>query len=114
MTTTTGLKKGSAEVLILALLEHRPRHGYEVGKVIETRKRRRHLLLPRFSLPEAVSAGPTGLIRGAVGGEERTAAAPVGSIRRLHVAQDDARHDPRGSGVKPSRPAGNVAIPGGS
>ena len=31
------LKKGSAELLILALLEARPRHGYELGKLIETR-----------------------------------------------------------------------------
>jgi transcriptional regulator len=31
------LKKGSTELLILALLEARPRHGYEIGKLIETR-----------------------------------------------------------------------------
>ena len=31
------LKKGSTELLILALLEARPRHGYELGKLIETR-----------------------------------------------------------------------------
>lgn len=31
------LKKGSAELLILSLLEVRPRHGYEVRKLIETR-----------------------------------------------------------------------------
>ena len=31
------LKKGSIELLILALLEARPRHGYEIGKLIETR-----------------------------------------------------------------------------
>ena len=31
------LKKGSTELLILALLETRPRHGYEIGKLIETR-----------------------------------------------------------------------------
>jgi PadR family transcriptional regulator, regulatory protein PadR len=31
------LKKGSAEVLILALIEDRPRHGYEIGKLIEER-----------------------------------------------------------------------------
>jgi PadR family transcriptional regulator PadR len=30
------LKKGS-EMLILALLEARPRHGYEIGKLIEAR-----------------------------------------------------------------------------
>lgn len=31
------LKKGSAELLILSLLEHRPRHGYEISKLIEQR-----------------------------------------------------------------------------
>jgi PadR family transcriptional regulator PadR len=31
------LKKGSAELLILALVEARPRHGYEIAKLIETR-----------------------------------------------------------------------------
>ena len=31
------LKKGSTELLILALLEARPRHGYEIGKLIEAR-----------------------------------------------------------------------------
>jgi transcriptional regulator len=31
------LKKGSAELLILSLLEHRPRHGYEISKLIEDR-----------------------------------------------------------------------------
>ena len=31
------LKKGSAELLVLSSLEVRPRHGYEIGKLIETR-----------------------------------------------------------------------------
>jgi hypothetical protein len=31
------LKKGSAELLILSLLEARARHGYEIRKLIETR-----------------------------------------------------------------------------
>jgi PadR family transcriptional regulator PadR len=30
-------KKGSAELLILSLLDDRPRHGYEIAKLIETR-----------------------------------------------------------------------------
>jgi PadR family transcriptional regulator PadR len=33
------LKKGSAELLILALLEAQPRHGYELSKLIESRSR---------------------------------------------------------------------------
>jgi transcriptional regulator len=31
------LKKGSAELLILTLVEDRPRHGYEISKLIERR-----------------------------------------------------------------------------
>jgi transcriptional regulator len=31
------LKKGSAELLILSLVEARPRHGYDISKMIETR-----------------------------------------------------------------------------
>src|SRR5579863_8095319 len=30
-------KKGSAELLILSLIEHRARHGYEISKLIEQR-----------------------------------------------------------------------------
>jgi PadR family transcriptional regulator, regulatory protein PadR len=33
------LKKGSAELIILSILEARPRHGYEIGKLIEARSR---------------------------------------------------------------------------
>ena len=31
------LKKGSAELLVLSLLEARPRHGYDLSKLIESR-----------------------------------------------------------------------------
>jgi transcriptional regulator len=34
---TPEVKKGSAELLVLALVEDRPRHGYEISKLIETR-----------------------------------------------------------------------------
>ncbi len=33
------LKKGSAELLILALVEDRPRHGYDIGKLIALRSK---------------------------------------------------------------------------
>jgi PadR family transcriptional regulator, regulatory protein PadR len=33
------LKRGSTEVLILSLLEHRQRHGYEIGQLIEERSK---------------------------------------------------------------------------
>jgi transcriptional regulator len=41
------LKKGSTEMLVLSLIEARPRHGYEIGKLIEARSGGRL----RFALP---------------------------------------------------------------
>ncbi len=32
-------KKGSAELLVLSLIEHEPHHGYELGKLIESRSK---------------------------------------------------------------------------
>ena len=41
------LKKGSTEMLVLSLVESRPRHGYEIGKLIELRSGGRlHFALP--------------------------------------------------------------------
>ena len=31
------LKKGSAELIVLSIVETEPRHGYEIGKLIEAR-----------------------------------------------------------------------------
>jgi PadR family transcriptional regulator PadR len=36
-TDTTALQKGSAELLVLAVLDGRPRHGYELAQIIESR-----------------------------------------------------------------------------
>ena len=36
---TAELKKGSAEFLVLALLEHESKHGYEIGKQIDARSK---------------------------------------------------------------------------
>jgi transcriptional regulator len=33
------LKKGSAELLILSLVEDQPRHGYDIAKLIESRSK---------------------------------------------------------------------------
>ena len=33
---TADMQKGSAEMIVLALLEARPRHGYELAKMIES------------------------------------------------------------------------------
>jgi transcriptional regulator len=35
--TARELKRGSAALLVLGLLDEAPRHGYEIGKLIETR-----------------------------------------------------------------------------
>ena len=35
--STRELKKGSAELLILSLVEDQPRHGYDIGQLIEQR-----------------------------------------------------------------------------
>ena len=37
LTLERELKRGSTEVLILALLEEEPRHGYEIAQLIEAR-----------------------------------------------------------------------------
>ena len=36
---SSDIKKGSAEFLVLSLLEHEPRHGYELSKLIESRSK---------------------------------------------------------------------------
>jgi DNA-binding PadR family transcriptional regulator len=41
------MKKGSIEMLVLALIEDRPRHGYDIGKRIEARSSGKL----RFALP---------------------------------------------------------------
>ena len=33
------LKKGSAELLVLSLVEDQPRHGYDIGKLIAVRSK---------------------------------------------------------------------------
>ena len=44
------LKKGSLEMLILSLVETVPRHGYEIGKLVEARAS-----LPRAVFAEAIA-----------------------------------------------------------
>jgi transcriptional regulator len=46
------LKKGSMEMLILSLVEARARHGYEIGKLIESRSGGRL----KFALPSVYPA----------------------------------------------------------
>src|SRR5213594_788199 len=37
--TSTDLKKGSADLRVLSLVERDPRHGYDLGRLIESRSR---------------------------------------------------------------------------
>ena len=58
------LKKGSAELLILALVEHRARHGYEIGKLIEARSDGRLTFRIGSLYPVLVRLEDRGLISG--------------------------------------------------
>ena len=50
-------KKGSAELLLLSLLEAMPRHGYDLGKLIEQRSHGALLLLSLIHIFSASRAG---------------------------------------------------------
>jgi PadR family transcriptional regulator PadR len=58
------LKKGSIEMLILALVEARPRHGYEIGKLIETRSGGRLTFALPTLYPTLLRMENRGLIKG--------------------------------------------------
>jgi DNA-binding PadR family transcriptional regulator len=58
------LKKGSTEMLILSLLEARPRHGYEIGKLIETRSGGRLTFALPTLYPTLLRLENRGLIKG--------------------------------------------------
>ncbi len=61
---STELKKGSMEMLILSLLEGRPRHGYEIGKQIETRSGGRLKFALASVYPTLLRLEGRGLIKG--------------------------------------------------
>ena len=58
------LKKGSTEMLILSLIEDRTRHGYEIGKLIETRSGGRLTLALPTLYPTLLRLENRGLIKG--------------------------------------------------
>ena len=58
------LKKGSTELLILALLEPRPRHGYDLAKLIENRSGGRLALRVGSLYPILVRLEDRGLLTG--------------------------------------------------
>ena len=57
-------KHGSAEFLILAQLEDRPRHGYEIGCEIERRSRGTISFVPASLYPVLYRLERRGLIKG--------------------------------------------------
>ena len=58
------LKKGSTEMLILSLLDARPRHGYEIGKLIEARSGGRLTFALPTLYPTLLRLEDRGLIKG--------------------------------------------------
>ena len=64
MTFSPDLKKGSTEMLILSLVEARPRHGYEIGKLIETRSGGRLTFALPTLYPTLLRLENRGLIKG--------------------------------------------------
>jgi PadR family transcriptional regulator PadR len=58
------LKKGSTELLVLSLLEDGPRHGYEIGKLIERRSLGKLQLRIASLYPMLVRLESRGFIRG--------------------------------------------------
>lgn len=58
------LKKGSSEMLILSLLDARPRHGYELGKLIEARSGGRLTFALPTLYPTLLRLENRGLIKG--------------------------------------------------
>ena len=58
------LKKGSTEMLVLSLVETRPRHGYEIGKLIEARSGGRLTFALPTLYPTLLRLENRGLIKG--------------------------------------------------
>ena len=58
------LKKGSIEMLVLSLVEARPRHGYEIGKLIEQRSGGRLTFALPTLYPTLLRLESRGLIKG--------------------------------------------------
>jgi DNA-binding PadR family transcriptional regulator len=61
---TPELKKGSIEMLVLSLIELRPRHGYEIGKLIEGRSGGRLAFALATLYPTLLRLEGRGLIKG--------------------------------------------------
>ena len=74
------LKKGSSEMLILSLVEARPRHGYQIGKLIEARSGGRLTFALPALYPTLLRLEHRGWIEGAMGQKGGRAGANAVSI----------------------------------
>jgi len=87
------LKKGSTEMLILSLLDGRPRHGYEIGKLIEARSGGRLTFALPTLYPTLLRLENRGLIKGRwvekAGQRERCFYRLTGAGRRVLKEQRD-------------------------
>ncbi len=79
-------KKAAAEMLVLALLEERNRHGYEIGKLIEQRSGGVLKFHGRLPLHPALPSRETGPDPGPLAGEGRRAPAPFLRAHRRGTA----------------------------
>ena len=70
-------KKGSAELLVMSLLEDQPRHGYDISKMIEIRSGGALRFHVTSLYPLLHRLEKEGLGRGTMGGEAGTAPAEV-------------------------------------
>ena len=70
-------KKGSAELLVLSLLEDQPRHGYDISKLIQLRSGGALAISRDLALSAAPPAGEGRLGRWTLGGKARPAQAAL-------------------------------------
>jgi PadR family transcriptional regulator PadR len=83
-------KNGSAEFLILALLENRPQHGYEIASEIERRSRGAISFLPASLYPVLYRLESRGFIKGRwleAAGERRRRYYTLTAAGRRELAQ---------------------------
>jgi PadR family transcriptional regulator PadR len=96
MALSRDVKKGSAELLILSLLEERPRHGYEIAQLIAERSEGTITFTSATLYPALHSLDRQGIVRGrweAKPGERRRrfySLTPSG--RRTLLAHRDGWH----------------------
>ena len=83
------LKRGSTEVLILSLLEHRQRHGYEIGQLIAERSQGAISFHIASLYPTLYRLESKGLHRRAMGGKGGPTAAPL--LSHLHRGPETSR-----------------------